>query len=89
METHGRVGRSDDRNIHRGHAFTIDRHGLYERIVSVPTLGIHEIVWASYLDALADARRLIDAHIRDHGHRPAPLTDEQRAEQNAEAFGGF
>jgi hypothetical protein len=77
---------------YRGHDFTIDRHGSHDRTVTVPSLGINEVVWATYREAIAVARRLIDRHIAEHGDAPVnrdPMTEDERAELYRETFGRF
>lgn len=93
---------TDDRNTHRGHAFTIDRQrgglrsqavpGLCMRTISVPSLGIEEEAWATLVVARESARRYIDAHIAEHGDGPVnrdPMTEDERARLYHETFGGF
>jgi hypothetical protein len=80
------------RETHRGHAFTVDRCGRFERNIRVPSLGIDLVVWATYREALGEVRRLIDEHLAEHGDAPVerkPMTDEERAELYRETFGRF
>lgn len=89
-------------NTYRGHAFTIDRQrggmrslavpGLCMRTITVPGLGICEDVWSTLVEAREWARHLIDAHLRENGDAPVnrdPMTEQERAELYAEAFGRF
>lgn len=83
---------TDDRNQYRGHAYTIDRRGKW-RTIEVPSLGVEDYVFDRTLkQAHQAARWLIDLHIAEHGDATVerkPLTDEERAADNEEVFGGF
>lgn len=83
-------------SVYRGHAIHIDRApGTWKsgwRRVRIPSLGISSLQHGSAETLLAIARGMIDRHIAEHGDAPAerePMTDEQRAERNAEVFGRF
>ena len=59
------------------------------RTIRVPSLGIHEDAWATLAVARESARRMIDAHLREHGDKPAEKTEQERAERNAEVYGRY
>ena len=86
----GNTSRVDSgRETHRGHRFTVDRCGHFERNIRVPSLGIDVVVWATYREALDDVHRLIDEHLREHGDAPEEKTEQERAERNAEVYGRY